>query len=247
MLETRVRSLGWEDRLEKEMTTHSSTLAWKIPSYQAPLSMGSQKVREITKDKLESVSGDKRTPPVPKKGEHRWMTTMMLPWVAVETFAVYRAFPLISVPLKVHRKSCEAKVYTPIFQKGNEAQRASKTVWPLNVRIMLEISWHSLHPSFLSGPLCHGGIIVFISWRLTLWPRQPEDQTLVWCLRRGKHSDEGCDLVCSTSHRAAPIPLRFMHFINIEAATWKTSLTRSSMRKRELRSSNTYCTLLLLE
>ena len=31
MRETRVRSLGWEDLLEKEMATHSSTLAWKIP------------------------------------------------------------------------------------------------------------------------------------------------------------------------------------------------------------------------
>ena len=74
MLETRVRSLGREDRLEKEMTTHSSTLAWKIPWTAEPgrlLSMGSKRVREITKDKLESVSGDKRTPPVPKKGEHR--------------------------------------------------------------------------------------------------------------------------------------------------------------------------------
>ena len=29
--ETRVRSLGWEDPLETEMATHSSTLAWKIP------------------------------------------------------------------------------------------------------------------------------------------------------------------------------------------------------------------------
>ena len=29
--ETRVRSLGREDLLEKEMATHSSTLAWKIP------------------------------------------------------------------------------------------------------------------------------------------------------------------------------------------------------------------------
>ena len=28
---TRVRSLGWEDPLEKEMATHSSNLAWKIP------------------------------------------------------------------------------------------------------------------------------------------------------------------------------------------------------------------------
>ena len=27
----RVRSLGWEDPLEKEMTTHSSILAWEIP------------------------------------------------------------------------------------------------------------------------------------------------------------------------------------------------------------------------
>ena len=31
MQETRVRSLGWEDPLEKEIATHSSTLAWKIP------------------------------------------------------------------------------------------------------------------------------------------------------------------------------------------------------------------------
>ena len=31
MLETQVRSLGWEDPLEKEMATHSSILAWSIP------------------------------------------------------------------------------------------------------------------------------------------------------------------------------------------------------------------------
>ena len=31
MRETQVRSLGWEDPLEKKMATHSSTLAWKIP------------------------------------------------------------------------------------------------------------------------------------------------------------------------------------------------------------------------
>ena len=29
--ETQVRSLGWEDPLEKEMATHTSTLTWKIP------------------------------------------------------------------------------------------------------------------------------------------------------------------------------------------------------------------------
>ena len=31
MQETQVRSLGWEDPLEKEMTTHSSIIAWEIP------------------------------------------------------------------------------------------------------------------------------------------------------------------------------------------------------------------------
>ena len=31
MLETRVRSLGWEDPLEKGIATHSSILAWRIP------------------------------------------------------------------------------------------------------------------------------------------------------------------------------------------------------------------------
>ena len=36
MLETQVWSLGWEDTLEKEMTTLSSTLAWKIPWMEEP-------------------------------------------------------------------------------------------------------------------------------------------------------------------------------------------------------------------
>ena len=31
MLETQVQSLGWENILEKEMATHSSNLAWRIP------------------------------------------------------------------------------------------------------------------------------------------------------------------------------------------------------------------------
>ena len=36
MRETRVRSLGWEDPLEKEMAIHSSTIAWKIPWTEEP-------------------------------------------------------------------------------------------------------------------------------------------------------------------------------------------------------------------
>ena len=47
MQETWVQSLGWEDPLEKEMATDSSTLAWKIPWMEEPgrlQSMGSQRV-----------------------------------------------------------------------------------------------------------------------------------------------------------------------------------------------------------
>ena len=47
MRETRVQSLGWEDLLEKEVATHSSTLAWKIPWTEEPgrlQSMGSHRV-----------------------------------------------------------------------------------------------------------------------------------------------------------------------------------------------------------
>ena len=36
MQETRVRSPGWEDPLEKEMAAHSSILAWRIPWTEEP-------------------------------------------------------------------------------------------------------------------------------------------------------------------------------------------------------------------
>ena len=47
MWETRVQFLGWEDPLEKEMATHTSTFAWKIPWTEEPdrlQSMGLQRV-----------------------------------------------------------------------------------------------------------------------------------------------------------------------------------------------------------
>ena len=48
MRETWVRSLGWEEPLEKEMATYSSTLAWKIPWMEEPgrlQPIGSKRVR----------------------------------------------------------------------------------------------------------------------------------------------------------------------------------------------------------
>ena len=50
MWKTRVRSLGWEDPLEKEMAIHSSTIAWKIPWTEEPgrlQYMGSQRVGHV--------------------------------------------------------------------------------------------------------------------------------------------------------------------------------------------------------
>ena len=45
--ETKVQPLDWEDHLEKEMATHSSTVSWKIPWTEEPgrlQSMGLQRV-----------------------------------------------------------------------------------------------------------------------------------------------------------------------------------------------------------
>ena len=47
MKEAWVRSLGWKDPLEKDMATHSSILAWKIPWTEEPgalQSIGSQEL-----------------------------------------------------------------------------------------------------------------------------------------------------------------------------------------------------------
>ena len=49
--EDQVQSLDWEDLLEKEMETHSSILAWKLPWMEDPIrlqSMGSQRIRHNT-------------------------------------------------------------------------------------------------------------------------------------------------------------------------------------------------------
>ena len=46
--ETQVRSLGWEEPLEKGIATHSSILTWRIPRTEEPgglWSMGLQRVR----------------------------------------------------------------------------------------------------------------------------------------------------------------------------------------------------------
>ena len=56
-----VQSLGWEDSLEEGMATHSSILAWRIPSTEEPgrlQSMGSHRVRHGQSD----LAGTHATP-----------------------------------------------------------------------------------------------------------------------------------------------------------------------------------------
>ena len=50
MQEARVRSLGWEDPLEKNMATHSSILAWKIPRAEEPGGLQSMGLHRVGQD-----------------------------------------------------------------------------------------------------------------------------------------------------------------------------------------------------
>ena len=50
MQETLVQALGWEDPLEKEMATHSSTSAWKIPWTEAPGRLQSMGLKRVGHD-----------------------------------------------------------------------------------------------------------------------------------------------------------------------------------------------------
>ena len=50
MQENWVRSLGWEDPLEKEMATHSSVLAWRIPRTEEPGRLQSTGLQRVGHD-----------------------------------------------------------------------------------------------------------------------------------------------------------------------------------------------------
>ena len=50
MHETQVRCLGWKDPLEKEMATHSSTLAWRIPRTEEPGRLQSMRLQRVGHD-----------------------------------------------------------------------------------------------------------------------------------------------------------------------------------------------------
>ena len=61
--ETWVQSLSWEDPLEKEMETHSSTLAWKIPWMEEPGRLQSMALQRVRHDFTFAFS-NKQTCPI---------------------------------------------------------------------------------------------------------------------------------------------------------------------------------------
>ena len=79
MWETWVRSLGWEDPLEKEMATHSSILAQKIPWMEEPgglQSMGQQRVGHDFTFTFQEILKDRETW---RAGVHaEWDTTQQM-------------------------------------------------------------------------------------------------------------------------------------------------------------------------
>ena len=56
MRKTWVQSLGWENPLEKEMATHSSTLAWKIPWSEEPGRLQSMGLQRVRHDRVTSLA-----------------------------------------------------------------------------------------------------------------------------------------------------------------------------------------------
>ena len=51
-----VRSLGWEDPLQEEMTTHSSIVAWRIPWTEEPGELQFTESQRVRPDKTEHTS-----------------------------------------------------------------------------------------------------------------------------------------------------------------------------------------------
>ena len=65
MWETQISSLGWEDPLEKEIATHSSILAWRMPqrvNTTEQLSRASLVAQSVNEGDLASTSGSGRSP-----------------------------------------------------------------------------------------------------------------------------------------------------------------------------------------
>jgi len=73
MQETQVRSLGWEDPLDKEMATHSGILAWKITWTEEPGGLQSMGLQRVGHDRIILMGLRYRQSILEKKGDfYQW-------------------------------------------------------------------------------------------------------------------------------------------------------------------------------
>ena len=107
MQKTWVRFLSWEDPLEKEMATHSSILAWRIPWTEEPgglQSMGSQRVRHDLATK----------PPIPgyiketensRISNYSWWSDLCKDYIYWKDMWGFENYLIISIGKKEHLNS----------------------------------------------------------------------------------------------------------------------------------------------
>ena len=135
MQETQVQSLGWEDPLEKEMGTHSNTLAWKIPWMEEPGSMGLQRVR------------------------HDWATSLHFTSVfhCIYVTQVKRCSTSLTISEMQSKLPCSTTSHQPEWP-------SSKNLQTINTRedvdkrepfctVSENVNWHSLCGQQYGGPL----------------------------------------------------------------------------------------------
>ena len=72
MRETQIRSLGWEDPLEKEMASHSRTIAWKIPWTEEPGGLQVHGASESRRDTAERAEQQQRQKPLSGALSCKW-------------------------------------------------------------------------------------------------------------------------------------------------------------------------------
>ena len=111
--ETRVRSLGWEDPLEKEMATHSSNLAWKIPWTEEPgglQSMGSQRVGHDWATSLQICQQIWKTQQWPQDWKRSVFTSISKKGNAKDCSNYHTVFALISHASKVMLKILQVRL-----------------------------------------------------------------------------------------------------------------------------------------
>lgn len=145
--------------------------------------------REKTKDKI-GMSLEIERLSSSKEGGHHWVTAMMLPCGTPENFTLSRAFPLIPIHLKVHRKLWSKSLYAHFAYGEWDPESFKDLKWNNHAKHL--VSWHPCHDSFLSTRwslvhwwnsclyLMEADIMIEPARRLDISVLPEERQTFTW-------------------------------------------------------------------